>query len=336
MAETASAAAEESTQPDGSLASIVAKEEAEAAKATKAADDKAAADPDDSDGPEDGLSKETDEDYDALSVTKYYDETQGSRKAEVFKDDENFFRWVREMEASQGRRDEDAILGKQIRERLSGNPELLDGILGGKNGQAAKASDEEPEFDTAWVTTDAQGRVIPAPGAPPDAMRKHAAWQRKIQRFAANPEKFVEEAVAKRLEQFEARFQQTEEKLQRQQQEAALGQWLGANSQALYLEGDYRKGMTRPGKQTTELAQAIAERGGEVDMELLDKILKLAVASGPKPAPRKVPPKAVRTPGVAKQPPPSQDEESLFREAEKQGKSFAEVFAEISARDATT
>jgi hypothetical protein len=315
----------------------LAQQEEEAQKAEATAAEAKKAEESDAEGQRTDQSDDQDTD-DPKGIVKWFDEAHGHKESLKHSDDASFFSSVSEALRMMGRKSEAETLGQKVQQHFVDRP---DDLLAFLNGAAPKPGGKqtaaaESEFDPSWVTTDDNGKVIAAPGAPSDAMQRWGVHQQKLQRFAANPEKFVQEAVAEQLKKIEGLHQQTREEIERKQLLVDLDAVCERNRNTIYVEGDPEKGLTPQG----EKALAFYE---EFEDKIPDPVTRLelgcerALASAPKPSPRKVPGKATHKPGVATQPPKQQDSFDRFEaHVKKYGDkaSLAGLFQQIAEEEA--
>ena len=339
MAEQDTATSTEEPAAPAEAPTLVELQQAEDAKAAAAEDDKAddkdaaaeaAADGDDAgDGESDDPGDQAE---DPKGLVKWFDETFGHKESGKYSDDVSFFRSVSEALRMVGRKGDAERLGEQIQERFADNPDALLSFLNGaapKAGKAAPAAEEE--FDNSWITTDDAGKVIAAPGAPADAMQRYTALQGRLQRFAANPEKFIQAAVEKRVSEIEQANQRSQQEAVYDKTMAAVTAWRDANPSFLYVEGDRANGLSPQGKQLMDHYAAHVEEEGEPKnpVAFLKRQTALIRAGAPKPSKRNVPAKATRKPAVATQPAPQRGTDQVQEHMEAQlaaGKSLADIF----------
>jgi hypothetical protein len=314
----------------------LAQQEEEAQKAAAAekepegAKDEAA----ETDQPED---QDTD---DPKGIVKWFDEAHGHKEAVKHTDDASFFASVSELLKMVGRKSEAETLGQKVQEHFVDRP---DDLLAFLNGPAPKpgvkqTGTAESEFDPSWVTTDDNGKVVPTPGAPSDAMQRWGVHQQKLQRFAANPDKYIQDAVAERLKEIEGLNQKTRQEIEHTQLMADVEAVCQRNRKTLYIEGDPEKGLTPQGEKALAFYEKYEDKIPD-PVTRLELGCERALAGAPKPLPRKVPGKATHKPGVATQPPKQQDSLDRFEaHVKKYGEkaSLAGLFQQIAEEEAAT
>lgn len=326
----AAPASEPPTPKEAPTLQELAQQEEEAQKAAadkvqpdKADPDEAAAGDDDSDDPK--------------GFVKYFDEVHGHKEAVKHADDAAWLQSVSELYKKLGQKSDAETLGQKVQQHFVDRPDDLLAFLNGaapKPG-AKQTTTADSAFDPSWVTTDDSGKVVPTPGAPSDAMQRWGAHQQKLQRFAANPEKFVQEAVAEQLKQIEGLNQQTRRDIEGQQLVADVEAVCERNRKTLFVEGEPEKGLTPQGEKAVAFYEKYEEKIPD-PVTRLELACEHALAGAPKALPRKVPGKATHKPGVATQPPKQQDSYDRFKKAEEDNVSFAEIFKQIAEEEAAT
>ncbi|MHC4177852.1 MAG: hypothetical protein ACYSWU_10115 [Planctomycetota bacterium] len=328
--------AAETNQQDSPAEPTLAELAEQSARAEEDQDDQAAAD--DEQTPEDEGDETTDqtdedasgeEEHDPKAIAKLFDETFGRQEAGKFSNDMEFLRGYDELLAMRGRKDEDASLGKQVRERLGQEPDELLALLSNGNKASAKPAEDSLDFDQSWIQTDEKGKITPAPGAPPDTMDRHAAWTRDVQAFTKNPKAYIREQTAALVEKLEKRLDDTDQQIVQRQQESALDSWCEGHRKELYLDGDPDNGLTTHGKELSELAAEFIDPAKHDVTKALDKLWGTVLKGAPKPSKRSIPGRAKRKPAVATRPSTATDEKQLEEQLAQKG--LAAVLAEQAA-----
>lgn len=275
---------------------------------------------------------------DPKGIVKWFDEAHGHKQSEKHADDASFFASVSEALRMLGRKSDAEVLGQRVQQHFVDRP---DDLLSFLNGAAPQTASKPPatadtEFDTSWVTTDDNGKVVATPGAPADTMQRWGAHQQKLKRFAANPDKYIREAVAELNEKTHQEIQQTRQQIEQKQLVADVEAVCQRNRKTLYVEGDPEKGLTPQGEKAVAFYEKYEDKIPD-PVTRLELGCEHALAGAPRASPRKVPGKALHKPGVATQPAKQMTETERFdAHVKKYGPnaSLAGLFQEISEEQA--
>lgn len=232
---------------------------------------------------------------DPLTVARWAGEETGRPYAEQFRDDKAWIRHVDELERTIGQRNEDAILGKQIRERLAAEGTDVEAVLSG-GGKPRKQTDELPELRPEWINFDAEGRMQAMPGAPVDVGRRYLAH---LHQYVTQHAKYVDKAVGPALKEIRQQAEKTQAEITERQERQVLDVACDRHRNVLYVGGDKTRGMTPMGQKIADRIGRFAQTGGQA-AEMLDAYVEdLAPARETKTNQRQVSHRAVRQPGIA-------------------------------------
>lgn len=211
-----------------------------------------------------------------------------------------------------GARDEYAQLGRAIYERYAERPDELRAIVAGQQPQQQQPavdpsavqlpkSYEEVELLKSQVRVNDEGEMVPAPGAPKDAVVRYQAYTREMARK-------LHDLTTMRPEEFRSKYlgidpaaqaQQFQQQLAAIESRRAEQDWIGRHATDLYVEGTPEKGMTPLGAKAAELYGRVA---GANEVERMENALYFAKLEMPKAAPRKPSQAARHRPAVAPAP----------------------------------
>lgn len=196
-------------------------------------------------------------------------ETYGEDLSDKYKTPQEALKGLVEAYRTVGRRDDDASYGRAIRQLLSGREQQFAEFVG-SNGNTQKAPTEKrsgsqreiedfPKDAANWryqITTDDNGKYLPAAGAPPTVVQDYrdyvAARERRLDLMARN---------YGNLENIPAQVQQ---QLQAVQQHAALTQEQQTISE---LQGRYAKGLFVDGAVDEKGRALLTANGKKVEAE---------------------------------------------------------------------
>jgi hypothetical protein len=207
-----------------------------------------------------------------------------------------------------GERDQYAQLGKDLLAQYRGREAELEAILRGDTSKQAPATPtagdavtlpqtpEEVALLEASVERDAEGKLVPAEGAPPDAVTRLTAYHRHLQKqlkeFALDPKGFLKKHAGFDPEEQTTQFQQ---ELAQREAVRATNDWLARHAAELWVDGDSQKGFTPLGQKAQE---AYARAGGENEVERMENALYFARLEMPKATPRRTSQSARHRPNV--------------------------------------
>jgi hypothetical protein len=270
----------------------------------------------------------------------WFDDTYKHKTGEKFKKDEDFFSSVDQMIRMQGRRDENAELGKRLQERLT--PEQIQTLLAGgqfETGQPAKKPDADgtpsnangpPDWNPAWITRNEKGELVPAFGAPADVQQRYAAhqqWmQQRIEQMASNPKEFFKDVLADQ----QAEVEKVKVAAAQRQEQLELQAWEHQHKAMLYVGGDSESGLTADGQKVADLVEKWGPEGDNwvpdfrARLELATEMVRAGrtTPNPPKPPARK----AMRQPGVAS---PPGDDRTIEQRIEA-GEGLADVYESLT------
>ena len=200
---------------------------------------------------------------DPLQIAKFYDEVHGRRDAEKFKNDMEWLQHVDQMQQLLGQRNEDAVLGKKLREQLDGREIDVAAMLAGQ-AKPAEAADGAPEWNPAWLSVGEDGKLQPALGAPKDVLERYARYsqwaQGRLHSMLTEPEKFLETATAKRFKDLEDQTKATKTEMAEQEARTQVEALCSQHCNLLYVGGDPEQGMTAVGNEIlAEVNDAVEE-----------------------------------------------------------------------------
>ena len=242
-----------------------------------------------------GKPEEQDE-QDPKFLLKWFDETYGHKLQGKYKDDEAFLAAYDHLIRMSGKRDEDATLGKQVRDRLA--EDQLAKLLADGNLSQAPTKDETP-WNPAWITTDDKGQPVAAPGAPKDTLERYQAMQQRMYRMLSEPEKYFQEALDGRFKELEKQNSELRDEIAESKEQDELARCCHQHRHVLYVDGDAEKGWTSVGEKIRDWVddeQNVAETPRMVAR--LNYALKIHTDKAGKTR-RKPPTRALRRPDVA-------------------------------------
>ena len=261
----------------------------------------------DSDQQVSGEDQDTDKssDDDPLTVTKFYDEEFGASDAKHFRDDREWFRHVKELQQKIGERNEDAILGRKLRERLGDEGTDLEALLNATPAKGKKQQGNDlPELKREWFTFDEEGKIRPSLGAPKDLTQRYL--QRQIA-LLTEPEKFFEGLLGPKLKEIEDQAAATREEVAQRQEHQEIDAACDRHRNVLYVGGDRSRGMTALGQQIVDDVVELATSGSQA-VALMDRMVKRLVPQQSKPNTHPVSYRAVRQPSIAQPTGPTEKE----------------------------
>lgn len=245
-----------------------------------------------------GEQEDAGQDADPLQVAKFYDEVHGHQDAKRFRNDLEWFRYVDEMQRLLGQRNEDAVLGKKLREQLDGREVDVAALLAGQTKAAEPADDH---WDPSWLAIGEDGTLRPAMGAPKDVLQRYV---KRLNSVLADPGKHFGSEAAQRIKDLEEQSKATKTEMAQKEAQSQVEVLCSRHSNLLYVGGDPEQGMTAIGNEiAAEVRDAVeeAKRAGlEPDavaaqgQAVLKRSLRLAAKIQPKQTPAKPPSKRAR------------------------------------------
>jgi hypothetical protein len=253
------------------------------------------------------------------SLLEFVRDELGKDLSGKFKDDAEFLKWAVNAESLIGKRDEDAVYGKQIRQLLAGNEAAFQEFLSGRQQAQAtpQPAAEQPVSYEQWQLMQAQvasGKASPAVKERFERIQDEIA-RRLYESATVNP---LQAAVEQRLQTLESQFEQ---RLSQREMQDQLSAWDRQNAATLYVNSDPNAGFTPVGKRFEELFQ---ETQAEIPgvLSRAKYALRMAQAEQPKPNPtRKPPQKAKHQPAIAVPPATAKTQADLL----DQGLTFAQI-----------
>jgi len=253
-----------------------------------------------------------------------------------YKDDKELLQGLVNARRLVGQRQEEAKAFQQLRQVLGDEAiqQLLSGQPLQQQGAPAQPPQEEEEFDESWlsqVAKDEQGRLVAAPGAPPDLPERIIKFfvkrERLLNEFAKNPVNFLAKQLGPEIaalvqQQVQQHVQTT---ITKAASTANFAQFVQANKELLWENGDHQSGRLTPlGRKITQIADTLQQRGVELEeavMTAWDLVKDMTPPINPtrptKPAAQHAPPSTKR------KKPKSFDE--LFSQYIDQGMGLAEA-----------
>jgi len=217
---------------------------------------------------------------DPLTITKLFDELEGFRDAGQFRSDQEWLRSVGELKRKIGQRDEDAQVGRQLRQRLVADPGRLEALLAGGDAAPAKAAVAgPPDWNPGWLTIGQDGSLQPAFGAPKDTLERYAAYTQwasnRLHALLTDPAKFLDDVISPKLKQVEERNRVAQAEFAEQQQRALVKAACDKHRDVLYVGGDDQLGMTPLGEKIYKLVGNFA-RDGAAAAALIEEVAAMA------------------------------------------------------------
>jgi hypothetical protein len=276
------------------------------ADATDAIDDDGAADVSEPD-PQDGSSSA------ASDIRAIIKDTYGVDLESKYADSDSALKGLVEAYKTVGRKNEDAELGRWLRQQGVEPSQIAAAIqsIRGQQPQQAQQPQQNPQaagdfFDPRWITTDQKGQVIPTSLAPSDIEQRyarHIATQtQRLLNLDQEIERRVAEAIAKAKPEIgQEALSATERRMREEREGAEAREWAQRNRDLLWVNGQV-------GGNMTPLAATIEDKMRHIDpnmpwAERLDLAKSWAIAERkPEPQKRQVPVTAKRQQAPAAQP----------------------------------
>lgn len=274
------------------------------------------------------------------SILSYVDETYSTKFRDKYKSDEDFLAAIPHLTKKLGERDELAEIGKRFKEHEAEFQAWMQ--WNGQQQQPPPQADGEqaPEWNPAWryqITQDAQGNLVPVPGAPADVVQKYRNYyewrERRMDEIARNPEKFADHALKGQLERLrEEQRQLLQQEVQQTREHAAIQSWGASVRDKLFIGGDPNSGPSQLGQRFQEIYQNKLV-GMPDGLAKLQTAYEFAAAEQPKAKPpRKVPSHGKNQPPVSAGPKKTKMAEDYIREGmrleEAMMKEFQQQLAE--------
>lgn len=248
---------------------------------------------------------ESEEESSDRVVLDYLKELTGEDLSGQFANDAEFLKSHVELRKAIGRKDEDAAIGKWLKQNIGGREQEFQEWLAGQgtNGRAkpagAKDDDDEPptlerlQFLRSQVV-EKDGEVVPAPGAPRDAVdqlqRATTAYQRNVDQAARLPK--TVKALQAQNERMAAELESLKTNLgQRDQQLAAhseMRSWAAQNKDWLHDGGNLDGALTEHGRKVVAFYED-PENAGLAPVRRLELAKQLVLAGQPKAKPKAKP-----------------------------------------------
>lgn len=280
--------------------------------------------------PETAATPEAPESDEQLSIRGWIDELTGLKIADKYKTDEEMAEGIANLYKRIGQRDEEAELGRYLREHESEFREYLASKQQPKPAESKPEpqSSDVPEWDENWryqVEYDEAGNLIARKGSSPDIpakIKKYMDWrERRLDEVARNPEKFASKVLEQQMVKLrEEATRASQEEIVRAQEQAAIGAWGAQHSAELMVDGDVNQ-PTMLGKKYIEVYES--KLAGMPDgLRKIQTAYEMAKLAMPQAKPTKKPlPRSLHQPPVSPGPGAEKKAEQLFAE----GKGLAEV-----------
>jgi len=161
------------------------------------------------------------------------------------------------------RKDEDAEYGRQLRPMIGGKESQILALLQGHSEPTpgkqtdGTGKDKVPEYDPAWryqITTDAEGKWVPAPGADKDVVGKYRTYlewrERQLDELVRNPEGLLEKFLADKSKEVETKARETTQaELASEREQLQVDAWQDKNAEKLFVDpSDPSSGLTPYGQ----------------------------------------------------------------------------------------
>jgi hypothetical protein len=220
-----------------------------------------------------------------------------------------------------GVRNDDAVLGRAIRD--SGREGDVRAILSGQQPQPPQPPAPEPEapvsiqelrYLATQVTRDESGRLVPVPGAAPDAANRfqqaEERYQAQIDRVVTRPEEVVAPVIQKQLAEFQSQIQRQWDLQQQQARQAQeIAGWAQQNASWLFNGGNPQQDVSPQGRQCCQLFDRAVSSGMPPNAALEYATAVVRSQQPQQPPPPQPKPQATRQPAVGT--PPAETEEQL-------------------------